>query len=55
MKSIINVLIIVAAIVTLVAIISRLTITPVSGIESRAMGGFAGLLLLFAIALKGLK
>lgn len=57
MKNLTKVLIVVAAIVTVVAIISRLTITPipVAGIESRAMAGFAALLLLFAIALEGLK
>jgi hypothetical protein len=52
MKNLNKVLIVVAAIVTVVAIISRLTITPVIGIESRAMAGLAALLLLFAIALK---
>ena len=55
MKNLVKVLIVAAAIVSVVAIISRLTITPVSGVESRAMAGFAGILLLFAIALEGLK
>lgn len=55
MKNLTKVLIVVAAIVTVVGIISRITITPVIGIESRAMAGFAALLLLFAIALEGLK
>jgi hypothetical protein len=55
MKNLTKVLIVVAAIVTLVAIVSRLTITPVAGIQARPMVGFAGLLLLFAIALEGLK
>jgi hypothetical protein len=36
-------------------VISRLALTPVAGIESRAMVAFAALLLLFAIALEGLK
>lgn len=55
MKNLAKYLIAVAAIISIVAIISRLTITPVSGIEARAMVGFAGLLLLFAIAIEGLK
>ncbi len=52
MKKLASVLIVVAAVLTLVAVISRLTLNPVSGIEARAIVGFAGLLLLFAIALK---
>jgi len=52
MKNLTKVLIIAAAIVSVVAIISRLTITPVANVESRAMAGLAALLLLFAIALK---
>lgn len=53
MKNLGRILIAVAAVATLVAIVSRLTITPVlMGIESRALAGFAALLLLFAIALK---
>jgi hypothetical protein len=55
MGKIAKILVLVAAILTVVAIISRLTLAPVSGIESRAMVGLAGLLLLFAIALEGLK
>ena len=55
MKNIAIVLIWVAAIITVVAIVSRLTLTPVVGIESRAMAGFAALLLLFSIALEELK
>lgn len=55
MKKIAIILIWAAAIVTVVGIISRLTLTPVIGIESRAMAGFAALLLLFAIALEELK
>ena len=50
-----KVLIVLAAIVTVVAVISRLTLTSIAGIEARAMVGFAALLLLFVIALKGLK
>jgi len=55
MKNLPKILIAVAAVITVIAIISRLTIKPISGIEARAMVGFAGLLLLFAIALEGLK
>ena len=50
-----KVLIIVAAVLAVVAIIARLTFTPVAGIAARSLMGFAGLLLLFAIALEGLK
>ena len=52
MKNLTKGLIAVAAILTLLAMISRFTLKPISGIEARAMVGFAGLLLLFAIALK---
>lgn len=55
MKKISITLIVAAAILTLVALISRISLQPVSGIEARAIVGFAGLLLLFAIALEGLK
>jgi len=55
MKKAVNVLIILAALTTVVAIVSRLSLVPVMGIESRAMVGFAMLLLLFAIALEGRK
>ena len=55
MRKVIVILIILAAIVTIVGIVSRLTLLPVVGIESRAMVGFSILLLLFAIALEGLK
>lgn len=55
MKNLIKVLISVAAIASIVAIISRFTITPVAGVAARPMMGFAALLLLFAIALEGLK
>lgn len=50
-----KVLIIAAALFTVIAIISRVTITPVAGTHARMMIAFAGLLLLFAIALEGLK
>jgi hypothetical protein len=55
MKNTAKLLIIAAAVITLIGIVSRLSITPFGGIASRAMIGFAGLLLLFAIALEGLK
>lgn len=55
MKKIINLLIVAAAILAIVAVISRLTLIPVAGIPSRAIVGFAALLLLFAIALEGKK
>lgn len=55
MENLSKVLIVLAAIGTVVAIISRFTLTPIAGIESRAMAGFVALLLLFVIALKGLK
>lgn len=50
-----KVLIIVAAVITIVAVISRFALTPVAGVAARPLIGFAGLLLLFAIALEGLK
>ena len=55
MKNINKLLIVVAAVVTVVGIIGRLTFTPIAGLESRAMIGFAALLLLFAIALQGME
>lgn len=50
-----KVLIIVAAVLAVVAVISRFAFTPVHGVAARGLMGFAGLLLLFAIALEGLK
>jgi len=50
-----KVFIIVAAVITVVAVILRIALTPVAGIHARSLMGFAGLLLLFAIALEGLK
>ena len=50
-----KVLIVVAAILIVVAVISRIALTPVAGMAARTMMAFAGLLLLFAIALEGLK
>ena len=55
MKKIAKILVLVAAIVAVVGIISRFTLQPIVGVESRAMVGFAGLLLLFAIALEKLE
>lgn len=51
MKNLVNLLLVLSVIVMIVAIISRLTLQPVFGIESRAMAGFTAILLLFAIAL----
>ena len=53
MKAAVNTLIAVAVIAMIIAIISRLMLRPlpIVGIESRAMMGFAGALLLLAIAL----
>jgi len=55
MKKLGKFLVVVAAVLAVVSIISRFTLTPVAGVESRALVGFAGLLLLFVIALKGLE
>jgi hypothetical protein len=51
MKNLVNTLIGLAVISIVVALISRLTLRPIMDIESRAMAGFAAVLLLFAIAL----
>ncbi len=50
-----KVLIIVAALIAVVAVISRFAVIPVAGVAARGLMLFAGLLLLFAIALEGLK
>lgn len=55
MKGVAKVLVIVAAAITVIGILSRFTLKPVAGLEARAMVGFAGLLLLFAISLQGLE
>ena len=55
MKGIAKTLVGVAAVITIIGIISRFTLKPVIGLEARAMVGFAGLLLLFAISLRGLE
>jgi len=52
MKGLDKVLIVVAAVITVVSVLSRFTLRPLLGIEARAMVGFAALLLLFAIALQ---
>ena len=48
-------LIIAAALLAVVAVIARISLIPLAGVSARALMGFAGLLLLFAIALEGLK
>lgn len=50
-----KVLIIAAAIISVVSVVSRITVTPVANVAARPMIVFAALLLLFAIALEGLK
>ncbi len=55
MRCIIDLLIFAAVVSIILAIFSRLTITPIMGIESHAMILFAGTLLLLAIALEGKK
>lgn len=55
MKNIANIAIIIAAISLLVGVISRLSLTPIAGLESRAYVGFTAICLLFAIALSLLK
>lgn len=50
MKGLPNVFIIIAAISTVLGLFSRISITPIAGIESRAMIGFAAICLLFSIA-----
>ena len=55
MKNLSKVLIVVAAIVTLVAIISRFATVPAAGLGPRSMATLAGLLLLFVIALESAK
>ncbi len=55
MKDLPVVLIALAAVLVVVALFSRLSLQMVGGIESRAMVGLAAILLLFAIAIQGLK
>mgnify|MGYP001597642113 CR=1 FL=1 len=52
MKKVVQALIVVAAIITVIAIISQFSGALVVGIKLRALAVLAGLLLLFAIALK---
>ena len=52
MKGMVKALVVAAAAIAVIGILSRFTLKPVVGLEARAMVGFAGLLLLFAIALK---
>ncbi|MBU1125003.1 MAG: hypothetical protein KKC84_03180 [Candidatus Omnitrophica bacterium] len=51
MKNLPNTLIGVATLSLIVGLISRLTVKPIMGLESRAMVGFAAVLLLLSIAL----
>ncbi len=55
MKNVIKGLIIVAAIALVAGILSRLAPISVLGVGARNLIGFAGVLLLLAIALEGLK
>lgn len=55
MKNIANIAIIIAAVSLLVGVISRLSLTPIAGLESRAYIGFTAICLLFSIALSLLK
>jgi hypothetical protein len=55
MKGMAKALVLIAAAITVIGVLSRFTLKPVVGLEARAMVGFAGLLLLFAIALQGLE
>jgi len=55
MKNVIKALIVVAAISSVLAIILKVSLTSFAGINSTALVRLAGLLLLFAIALAGLK
>jgi len=55
MKNIAKILIVVAALLAAIAIFSQLTFTPIAYIKARAFAASAGLLLLFAIAIEGLK
>jgi hypothetical protein len=51
MKNLVNLLLGLSVVSMLIALISRLTLKPILGIESRAMVGFVAILLLFVIAL----
>lgn len=55
MKNLANLAIVLAAISLVVGIISRLSLNPIAGLESRAFVGFTAVCLLFAIALSVLK
>jgi len=55
MKGMAKALVVAAAAITVIGVISRFSLRPVMGLEARAMVGFAGLLLLFAIAVQGLE
>jgi hypothetical protein len=51
MKNLPGLLIVISALIMVVALVSRITLNPIMGIESRAMTGLAAIMLLFAIAL----
>lgn len=55
MKGIAQVAIIIAAVSLLVGVISRLSLAPIAGLESRAYVGFSAICLLLSIALSVLK
>ncbi len=55
MKNVAKVLVLIAVIVTILAVISKLAPAAVMGMGSRALTSFSVLLLLFAIALEGLQ
>jgi len=51
MKNLSNALIIIAIVSIILALISRIMIQPMLGMEARTMAGFAAVLLLLSIAL----
>ena len=55
MKNLAKSLIVIAAVATLITIITRLSSFSVMGLGPRALSAFSVILLLFAIALEGLK
>lgn len=55
MKKIGMVVVIIGIISLVIGIISRLTVTPIAGLESRAFAGFTALCFLLAIALTNLQ
>lgn len=55
MKTISVIVILLGVVSLVIGIISRLTITPIAGLESRAFAGFTALMFLLSIALTNLK